>query len=263
VTPPALDVRNLWVEVDGTTILQDISVAIGQGEFLSVIGPNGAGKLTLIRCLAGLGAPSRGEIRLGGRRLGDCSRRAVARTIAYVPQADARVLPFTVRAFVEMGRYPHLGSWASLGQADEQAVVLALERTDTSHLADRAMQSLSGGERQRAFIAAALAQGGSFLLLDEPTTFLDYRHQMDILELLEGLHGEEGLTVVTATHDLNSTVALSDTVLALGDGRVVFHGPSDEVYSAARLESIYHNRFELVAAGGRRVPLVVPARNGS
>lgn len=262
MTQRGLEVRTLSLEVDGASLLRDLSFSVTDGEFLTVIGPNGAGKSTLIRCLAGLAVPSRGEVVMNGRRLSQTSKRDVARAVAYVPQADARILPFSVRAFVEMGRYPHLASWASLDGADERAVDLALDRTGIGHLSNRAMESLSGGERQRAFIAAALAQGGSILLLDEPTTFLDYRHQMKILELLESLNRDEGLTIVTATHDLNSTVAVSDTVLALRGGSVVFHGPSNRVYSADRLESIFDNRFDLVATGDRRVPLVVPARNG-
>lgn len=261
--PPVLDVVRLTVRIDGAPILSEVELSVGRGEFLSVIGPNGAGKSTLIRCLAGLIGPRNGEVLLGGRSLATYSRRALARVVSYVPQADTRELPFSVRVFVEMGRYPHLGSWATLGPSDLEAVEIALERTDTIHLAGRPMGSLSGGERQRVLIAAALAQGGSVLLLDEPTTFLDYRHQMGILELLERLHSDEGLTIVTATHDLNWTVAVSDSVLALKEGRVLFHGPSSEVYSAHRLESIYANRFELVEVGGRRVPLVLPARNGS
>ena len=262
VIPPALEVIGLWVVADDTPILREVSVAVNQGQFLSVIGPNGAGKSTLIRSLAGLETPSRGQVMLDGTPFAEISKRALARDISYVPQSDARVLPFSVRAFVEMGRYPHLGSWASLGTDDLEAVDLALDRTDTLHLAERSMQSLSGGERQRVFIAAALAQGGSYLLLDEPTTFLDYRHQMGILELLERLHNVEGLTIVTATHDLNGTVAVSDSVLALCDGEVVFHGASEQVYSGEQLEAIYSNRFELIPTAGRKVPLVVPARNG-
>ncbi len=263
MTAPAFDVRRLTVRIDGAPILSAVDVAVGRGEFLSVIGPNGAGKSTLIRCLAGLIAPRGGEIVLAGRPLGAYSKRALARVVSYVPQADARELPFSVRAFVEMGRYPHLGSWASLRPTDLEAVGTALARTDTLHLADRPVGSLSGGERQRVLIAAALAQGGSVLLLDEPTTFLDYRHQMRILELLESLHSSEGLTIVTATHDLNWTVAVSDSVLALRGGRVLFHGPSAEVFSQDRLEAIFANRFNLVEVGDRAVPLVLPARNGA
>jgi len=262
VTTPALEVSGLWVMADEAPILRDVSVTVGQGQFLSVIGPNGAGKSTLIRSLAGLETPNRGEVKLDGTPFAQISKRALARRISYVPQADARVLPFSVRAFVEMGRFPHLGSWASFGADDVDAVDLALARTDTLHLAGRFMQSLSGGERQRVFIAAALAQGGSYLLLDEPTTFLDYRHQMGILELLERLHKTEGLTIVTATHDLNGTVAVSDSVLALREGQVAYHGAAAEVYSRERLEGIYSNRFDLISTAGRDVPLVVPARNG-
>lgn len=257
-----LEVRHLGVEIDGNPILHDVAANVGHGQFLSLIGPNGAGKSTLIRCLAGLIPPSRGEVLLDGRSLGEYARRELARSISYVPQADARSLPFSVRSFVEMGRYPHLGAWAAPGPADVRAVEAALDRTETASLASRSMESLSGGERQRVLIAAALAQGGRVLLLDEPTTFLDYRHQMWIVELLERLHRDEGLTVVAATHDLNWTVTVSDAVLALRDGRVVFHGAAEEVLAADRLEAIYQTRFELVTTGARSLPLVVPARNG-
>jgi len=263
VSRPALELRAVGVEIDGCRILQQVSVTVEKGQFLSLIGPNGAGKSTLIRCLAGLIAPGRGEILLDGRPLGSLSRRVIARSISYVPQADARSLPFTVRSFVEMGRYPHLGPWAAPGAADVRAVEEALAQTETAHLAQRSMESLSGGERQRVLIAAALAQGGRILLLDEPTTFLDYRHQMWIVELLERLHRDQGMTVVTATHDLNWTLTVSDAVLALRDGAVAFLGPTAELFAAGRLEAIYGTRFELVASGSRRLPLVVPARNGS
>ncbi|HPA82467.1 MAG TPA: ABC transporter ATP-binding protein [Thermoanaerobaculales bacterium] len=260
---PALEVTGVAVEIDGSRILDGVSVTVEPGQLLSLIGPNGAGKSTLIRCLAGLISPSEGDVLLDGRSLGGLSRRAIARSISYVPQADARSLPFAVRAFVEMGRYPHLGPWSALSAADVEAVDAALAQTDTVHLSARSMESLSGGERQRVLIAAALAQGGRILLLDEPTTFLDYRHQMWIVELLERLHRDQGLTVVTATHDLNWALAVSDAVLALRDGTVAYRGATAALFDAGRLEEIYGTRFDLVESGGRPVPLVVPARNGS
>lgn len=262
MSAPLLEARAVDVELDGSRILTGVDVAVGSGQFLSLIGPNGAGKSTLIRCLAGLIPPSRGDVLLDGRPLAALPRRELARSISYVPQADARSLPFSVRSFVEMGRYPHLGAWATPGQGDVRAVDAALERTETADLAGRSMESLSGGERQRVLIAAALAQGGRILLLDEPTTFLDYRHQVWIVELLERLHRDEGLAVVAATHDLNWTVTVSDAVLALRDGRVAFRGATEEVLTAERLEAIYGTRFELVSSGTRGLPLVVPARNG-
>jgi len=168
-----------------------------------------------------------------------------------------------VRSFVEMGRYPHMGAWAALTEADAIAVDGAMELTEVAGLTNRSMSSLSGGERQRASIAAALAQGGSILLLDEPTSFLDYRHQVQILDLLDRLHDESGLTIVAVTHDLNSTVASSDAVIALKDGRVAATGSPAELLDADTLAAIYDADFRLMAGGHRGLPLVLPARNGS
>jgi iron complex transport system ATP-binding protein len=259
---PVLEVEGVCVRVGDAPILENVSIAVSGGRFLTIIGPNGAGKSTLIRCLDGLIVPDAGSIRVHGRPLGRYSRRALAREISYVPQSDVASSQFDVATFVEMGRYPHVGPWAALGARDFDAVREALARTDTTHLAERAMSSLSGGERQRVLIAAALAQGGSILLLDEPTTYLDYRHQVQVVELLERLHRDQGLTIVAATHDLNRMVSVADEVLALRDGAVVFHGASGEVFDTRTLESIYGTPFELVTTTNEPLPLVVPARNG-
>jgi iron complex transport system ATP-binding protein len=259
---PVLEVEGLTVRIDGTTILDDVSLTIGPGELLSIIGPNGAGKSTLIRCLDGLVTPDRGVIRVMGRPLGAYPRRQLARIISYVPQTGTPAFQFSVGNFVEMGRYPHLGSWASLGAEDIAAVGSALAMTETDHLVDRSMASLSGGERQRVFVAAALAQGGSVLLLDEPTTYLDFRHQVQIVDLLERLNHDQGMTIVAATHDLNRTVPVSDTVVALREGRVVLHGPADLVFDSERLAAIYDTNFRLIPSGADAPPLVMPAANG-
>jgi iron complex transport system ATP-binding protein len=259
---PILEVEGLSVQIDGTTILDDVSLTIGAGELLSIIGPNGAGKSTLIRCLDGLVTPDRGVIRVKGRPLGSLTRRELARIVSYVPQTGAPAFQFSVGTFVEMGRYPHLGSWAAMGAEDVAAVQAAFAMTETDHLVDRSMASLSGGERQRVFVAAALAQGGSVLLLDEPTTYLDYRHQVQIVDLLERLHRDRGMTIIAATHDLNRTVPVSDTVLALREGRVVLHGPAVLVFDCDRLAAIYDTEFRLIPAGTGSPPLVMPAVNG-
>ena len=260
---PAIVTEGLCVVLDEAEILEDVSMTVGRGEFLTVIGPNGAGKSTLLRCLDGILEPSAGRVIIDGRPLGDYERRELARRVSYVPQPDAGSLDFTVRSYVEMGRYPHLGAWAALTEADAEAVVESMELTEVAELADRTMSSLSGGERQRASIAAALAQGGSVLLLDEPTSFLDYRHQVQILDLLDRLHRDKGLTVVAVTHDLNSTVAFSDEVLALKDGRVAATGKPADLLDADALAAIYDADFRLIAGGHRGLPLVLPARNGS
>jgi len=259
---PVLEVERLGVRVGDTPILSEVSLSVDTGRFLAIIGPNGAGKSTLIRCLDGLLDPDEGSIRIHGRPLGRYSRRELARAISYVPQSDVGSSQFEVATFVEMGRYPHVGPWAALRTADFDAVREAFAKTDTSHLAERSMSSLSGGERQRVLIAAALAQGGSMLLLDEPTTFLDYRHQVQVVDLLERLHRDQGMTIVAATHDLNRMVAVADEVLALRDGGVVFRGPAEDAFDTDTLESIYDTRFELVTTDHEPLPLVVPARNG-
>ena len=263
MSDPRIRVEDLGVRLGEAEILRGVSMTVGRGEFLTVIGPNGAGKSTLLRCLNGILEPSAGGIWLDDRPLAEYGDRELARTVSYVPQPDAGSLDFTVRSFVEMGRYPYVGAWAALSETDRKAVEEAMRLTEVAELADRTMTSLSGGERQRASIAAALAQGGSIILLDEPTSFLDYRHQVQILDLLDRLHHERGLTVVAVTHDLNSTVAFSDEVLALKDGRVAATGKPADLLDADALAAIYDADFRLIAGGHRGLPLVLPARNGS
>jgi iron complex transport system ATP-binding protein len=263
VSSPKILVEDLSVRLGEARILHDISLAVGKGEFLTVIGPNGAGKSTLLRCLDGILEPSAGRVLIDDRRIADFGRRELARTVSYVPQPDAGPLDYTVRAFVEMGRFPHISAWAALTEADAEAVDGAMELTGVTEFSDRSMSSLSGGERQRVSIAAALAQGGSILLLDEPTSFLDYRHQVQILDLLDRLHDQSGLTIVAVTHDLNSTVASSDSVLALKAGRVAATGKPAKLFDTNVLAAIYDASFRLIEGGHRGFPLVLPARNGS
>jgi iron complex transport system ATP-binding protein len=258
-----LVVDDLLVTLGEAEILRGVSMTVGEGEFLTIIGPNGAGKSTLLRCLDGILEPSAGTIVIDDRPLSDYSRRELARILSFVPQPDAGPLDYTVRSFVEMGRYPHVKAWAILSNTDTDAVNDAMRLTGVEALADRSMSSLSGGERQRASIAAALAQGGSILLLDEPTSFLDYRHQVQILDLLDRLHHDNGYTVIAVTHDLNSTVASSDTVLALKEGRIAATGAPFELLDADVLARIYDAEFRVVSGGHRGLPLVLPARNGS
>jgi len=263
VSESRVAVEDLSIRIGEAEILNEVSLTVGRGEFLTVIGPNGAGKSTLLRCLDALLQPSSGRILIDGRALSEYGRRELARTVSYVPQPDAGPLDYSVRSFVEMGRFPHISAWAALSEADAIAVNNAMELTEVADLAERSMASLSGGEKQRASIAAALAQGGSILLLDEPTSFLDYRHQVQVLDLLDRLHRENGLTVVAVTHDLNSTVASADEVIALKDGGVGFRGRPSELLQAEILSDIYGADFRLIAGGHRGLPMVLPARNGS
>jgi iron complex transport system ATP-binding protein len=263
LTAPAILVEGLSVRLGDAEILRAVDLRVDRGVFQAIIGPNGAGKSTLLRCLDGIVEPAAGRIEIDGRPLRGYNRRSLARTVSYVPQPDAGLLDYTVRAFVDMGRFPYLGAWAAPTEADQAAVSEAMALTEVTEFADRTMASLSGGERQRVSIAAALAQGGTILLLDEPTSFLDYRHQVQILDLLDRLHREKELTVVVVTHDLNSAVASADAVLALKGGGVEWVGPPSELLDERVLGEIFDARFRLVPGGHRGLPFVLPARNGS
>jgi iron complex transport system ATP-binding protein len=255
-----IEVSGLTVAVEGADLLCDVGFSVPEGASLAVIGPNGAGKSTLLRCLDNLLPVAAGRIDLCGRSLSSYSRRELARVVSYVPQADARPIQFSVWSFVEMGRYPYLRGWEAPGAADAEAVRAALEMTGCRHLERRAVDSLSSGERQRVLIAAALAQGGEVLLLDEPTSFLDYRRQVQVMEVLERLRRERGSTIVLATHDLNGAVADADQVLALKNGRVAYDGPPDRLFTTEALREIYDAEFLLVPQVERPLPLVVPRR---
>jgi iron complex transport system ATP-binding protein len=258
-----LATSGLRVRLGGAEVLAGVDLTVRAGELLAVIGPNGAGKSTLLRSLDGLQGSSGGTVEVDGRPVSSMRRRELARLISFVPQTDVPADGWTVRAFVEMGRYPHLAAWSALTAEDRRAVDEALDLTETGHLVERVMKTLSGGERQRVWIAAALAQGGTILLLDEPTSFLDYRHQVQVLDLLGRLHAKRGYTVVAVTHDLNGLVADADSVVALVDGRVGFSGPPLELFDGAVLSRIFGSDFVLIEGGRRGLPLVMPARNGS
>ena len=254
----AIRLSDFSFAIGGRPILRGISFTVGAGEYLSVIGPNGAGKTTLLRCLDRIHRGGRGRIEVFGQPLGRYSQRRLARLMSYVPQADGRGLPFTVEQFVLMGRYPYFNPLGGVGREDRLAVADALERTGIGALASRRLDTLSGGERQTVHIAAALAQGARVLLLDEPTTFLDYRHEAEIRELLRRLNRQSGVTIVSVTHDVNRAVLDSDRIVAIREGEVVFCGPAAEVMDGDVLRRIYDTSFLLVDHPQARLRVVIP-----
>ncbi|HNM18121.1 MAG TPA: ABC transporter ATP-binding protein, partial [Nitrospira sp.] len=231
-----LDVR--WV-------LQNVTVQVQSGEILGIVGPNGSGKTSLLKLLAKLAAPQRGDITLFGQSLAGLSQDDTARAVACVPQENPQLFPFTVAETVLMGRFPHRhrSRW-SLGfgwedQDDCRAAAQAMETMDITHLASRLVTDLSGGERQRTMIARALAQMPRVLLLDEPTAFLDLQHQLDICSVVRRLREERGLTVVIVSHDLNLASQYCDRIAMLKDGRVAAIGTPSEVMSVETLREVY------------------------
>ncbi|NPV05073.1 MAG: heme ABC transporter ATP-binding protein [Syntrophaceae bacterium] len=220
-------------------VLRDISLEVQQGDFIGIIGPNGSGKTTLLRLLDGLLIPQEGCVHLDGIPVGRMKRDAVARTIAVVPQDSTMVFPFTVHEVVLMGRAPHLRRWEFERERDLQIVRRAMERTDTAALANRSMNALSGGERQRVLIARALAQEPKVMLLDEPTAFLDIRHQVEFFDLIKTLNREQRLSVLAVTHDVNLAALYCDRIVLLHGGAIHSMGRPGEVITAENIREVY------------------------
>jgi iron complex transport system ATP-binding protein len=235
-----IEVHNLrFAYKEQDEILRNISFNLAQGDFLSIAGPNGSGKTTLLNLLAGLLKPISGSITIDAAALQSYSIRRLAKKIAVVRQEFVPVFEFSAVQVVSMARTPYLGALAFETDADKEAIAEALEMTDTSRFADRSLGHLSGGERQRIFIARALAQQTPILLLDEPTSFLDMKHQVGIYDLLKKMQLEKQKTIVSVTHDINLAAQYSDMILLLSaDGSYTF-GPTREILTTERIENVF------------------------
>jgi len=253
-----ITIKNLSLAFDKTSILNDVSFSVEDGEYISLIGPNGAGKTSLLRCLLGMYRDYRGEIILKGRTASDYAFRERALIVSYVPQTHDIEFPLPVYDFVMMGRYPHLKPLAPPAPEDIEAVEQALETTATAAFRDRTLRTLSGGERQKVYIAAALAQGAPLILLDEPAAFLDYHHQADIMRLLKKINTGRDATVLAVNHDLNSAARWSDRLIAIKNGAVAFDGPPAALFTPEKLEALFETRFRFIDEPGQCLPLVVP-----
>jgi iron complex transport system ATP-binding protein len=259
MSEPALEIDQLSFSVHGTEILRGVCARIGAGETWSILGANGAGKSTLLKCLMRIHTGWTGKVRLFGRPMESFSQRELARRVAYVPQpgGDQR-FPYTVREFVRMGRYPYSGPFGTAHPGDAAAIDSAMKRAGVEQFADRSLDTLSGGERQKVFIAGALAQGGDILLLDEPTAFLDYRHQAEVSEILHNINRESGGTVITVTHDVNAALLTGGHSLALRHGEAAWSGPAEELACEERLKSIFDATFRFIDDPVTGLRLVAP-----
>ena len=244
-----LEAKNLSAGYPGRAVLAGVSLAARPGRVLALLGPNGCGKSTLLRTMAGLLPPLGGEVLLDGRQ--DYSPRQAAQRVAYLPQS--RTAPnITVRRLVLHGRFPYLSYPRRYGREDYAAVDRALAAADALDLADRPLPELSGGQRQKAYLAMALAQETEAILMDEPTTFLDIRHQLEVLALVRRL-AEEGRGVVLALHDLCLALTAADDVAVLGEGRLLALGGPEAIYQSKVLERVMGVRLDRSEGpGGRR-----------
>jgi len=254
---PLVVARGVTWEVGGRRIVGPLDLEVEGGGCLVIVGPNGAGKTTLIRLLTGLLAPSAGELAWRGEPYRGLGRRALARRIAYVPQIRPARVPLSVEEVVLLGRHPHLGRFQLAPRPEDYAAVAeALDRVGIGELRRRPVDELSGGERQSVYIAAAFAQQAELLVLDEPTTHLDPRHQAEVASLLARLARRGDRTVVAASHDLTFAALVADRLVALAGGRVVADGTPAEILRPEVLEGLFGSRFEIVGSAERPVPVL-------
>ncbi len=243
---------------DQRTIARDLSVAVPDESFTVIVGPNACGKSTLLRALSRMLKPAAGRVVLDGRDIAGLPAKHVARTLGLLPQSSIAPDGITVADLVARGRYPHQGLLRQWSRQDERIVDDALAATGISSLADRFVEELSGGQRQRVWIAMVLAQETPLLLLDEPTTYLDIAHQVEVLDLCAGLH-EAGRTVVAVLHDLNHAARYATHLIAMRDGAVVAEGPPGEVVTAQLVEEVFGMPCRVIDDPETGTPLVVPA----
>jgi iron complex transport system ATP-binding protein len=253
----AVAARDVRVALDGRPVLHGVDLAVEAGSWVTIIGPNGAGKSTLLRTVGGL-LPFTGSISLFGTDTARLRRRERARLVATVPQTPTVPPGMTVLDYALLGRTPYISALGRESAADLAAVHAVLDRIDLTGFAERPLERLSGGERQRVFLARALAQGATLLLLDEPTAALDIGHQQEVLDLVDELRRDRGLTVLATMHDLSVAGEYADRLVLLAAGRVAAVGRPAEVLTEDLLSTHYGARVRVVP--GEHGPLVVPVR---
>ena len=263
--PPAsgrvrLAAEQVRLAYDDRVVVHDVDLELTDGSFTAIVGPNGCGKSTLLRALGRLLRPAGGQVLLDGRAIARTPTREVAKVLGLLPQSPIAPEGLTVADLVARGRHPHQ-SWVRQWSRDDEAVVAeALEWTDMAELAERPVDELSGGQRQRAWISMALAQGTDLLLLDEPTTYLDLAHQIDVLELVGRLHAERGRTVAVVLHDLNLAARYAQRLVAMKDGVLVASGTPAEVLTEELLADVFDLEARIVPDPVTGTPMVVPVR---
>jgi iron complex transport system ATP-binding protein len=253
-----LRAERLRLAYDGTPVIDDLTLAVPHGRITALVGPNACGKSTLLRGLARLLRPRGGSVYLDGREIHRYPTREVALRLGLLPQAPTAPEGLTVEDLVARGRYPHQ-RWFRQWSADDEAVVeRAMRLTGTDALRDRPVDELSGGQRQRAWIAMALAQETELMLLDEPTTFLDLAHQIEVLDLLHELNEREGRTVVIVLHDLNLAARYAHAIVAMRDGKIVAAGGPGDVVTEPIVREVFGVDCRVVPDPVTGTPLVVP-----
>jgi len=256
--PSRLVADHVHLAYEDHLVVDDLSIDIPTGKFTVIVGPNACGKSTLLRALARLLTPKSGSVLLDGEEIRRLPTRTVAQRLGILPQQPISPDGITVTDLVSRGRHPHQRWFRQWSKDDERAVEAALAATAISDLADRSVDELSGGQRQRVWIAMAIAQGTDIMLLDEPTTFLDLTHQIDVLDLLADLNKDNGRTVVCVLHDLNLACRYAHHLVAMKDGAIVARGTPAEVITQETVERVFDLDARIVEDPVSGTPLVVP-----
>jgi iron complex transport system ATP-binding protein len=257
-TQVALTSRKLTLAYDGNAIIQDLDLAILQGQITTLVGPNGCGKSTLLRGMARLLRPKSGTVYLDGDAIAHLPTKDLAKRLGILPQSPAAPEGLTVRELVAQGRYPHQTWLQQWSKQDELKVEEAIATTHLHEFANRPLDTLSGGQRQRAWIAMALAQDTETLLLDEPTTYLDLAHQIEVLDLLCQLNRQGKRTIVMVLHDLNMACRYSHHLIALREGTILAQGKPAEVVTEKMVEQVFALRSRIITDPVFNTPLCLP-----
>ncbi|NXY95543.1 ABC transporter ATP-binding protein [Streptomyces sp. BR123] len=258
-----LTAQNVTLGYERRVIAENLSVEIPDHSFTVIVGPNACGKSTLLRALSRMLKPTAGQVLLDGQAIGSLPAKKVAKTLGLLPQSSVAPDGITVADLVARGRYPHQGLLRQWSREDERIVRESMASTGVAELADRSVDELSGGQRQRVWIAMALAQQTPLLLLDEPTTYLDIQHQIDVLDLCAELHEKQGRTLVAVLHDLNHAARYATHLIAMRGGKVVAEGPPAEVVTAELVEKVFGLRCRIIDDPETGTPLVIPAARTS
>ncbi len=255
---PRLVAEDLTLGYGDRIVVENLGLEVRTGVITTVIGPNGCGKSTLLRALGRLLKPKSGRVVLDGKAISSMRTKDVARILGMLPQAPVAPEGLTVADLVSRGRHPHQSWIRQWSSDDESEVANALELTGVGDLADRPVDELSGGQRQRAWISMALAQGTDILLLDEPTTYLDLAHSLEVLDLIDRLHEDLGRTVIMVLHDLNLAIRYSDQIIVMSQGKIVEAGRPQDVISEKLLFDVFGLEARVIEDPVSDRPLIVP-----
>lgn len=258
VAPPRLWAEEVTLAYDGRVVSKNLDVTIPTGRLTVILGPNACGKTTLLRSLARLITPSEGHVVLDGKDIRRYPTKEVARRLGLLPQSSFAPFGITVADLVARGRFPHQRALQQWSQDDEVAVARAMAVTNVTDLAERSVDELSGGQRQRVWLAMVLAQETPLLLLDEPTTYLDIAHQLEVLELCRRLNRREGRTLVLVLHDLNQAARYADHIIVMRDGAIVTSGAPHAVLTPTMLAEVFGLQAHITADPITGAPMVIP-----